>query len=595
MSPPTGHMEGCGRIGDESTQVYGDAVEYGVAHRPLTPNPPPPPPYSPSGYIAYSPYSPASPHSPHPQNLPPPPPFPPPPRLTPSPAPSYHSHTLQPPHTLPRHRSSPNLRNPEPQLQPRPPVPRADTTLPTTTDPEKPTLYADARHFLGGLIHHPSESTRHYSILRHSHGIVFYRGPSTSVTVSIFADTPLPVDRSLWLQCKGWSGKTGMRAKALFRVHDDWVNVSPSVALRADQVDPNKERAWQRDIAKFLKKASRRIRETHKLRETVVARIPPEAEDGYFQLILCQGEKKVMCRSPVFRILSTSLDPSSLRGASVTTLPLEVGALVAGTYARVMASRVTAPVAAVAGAASSRYRPKWLTDTVVSTAYGAIKGDGSQEEGPSVYAPPLVENGPQPPYPLNFTAKPSQSVDPTRVSVKIPSDIQDKLRGHFFGWARFSSDDDWQMVILSVLLWDGTHATGPVSLAHTTRKSTVLRLLNDSLPHPPPSAVSIRLLGFLRPDVPPPSPRTEYDLQAARQAAAEAAFMADNYDTEYTQAVLDHPMWDPEAAIDQRGWFDKAKEGAENIKTRGQKMVERIGVRSGVEQEYMGGFYIVRG
>ncbi|KAL4872319.1 hypothetical protein BDV12DRAFT_193412 [Aspergillus spectabilis] len=72
----------------------------------------------------------------------------------------------------------------------------------------------DARHFLGGLIHHPSESTEHYSILRHSHVVVFYRGPTTSVNVSIIADTLLPADRSLWLQCKGWSARTGMRAKS---------------------------------------------------------------------------------------------------------------------------------------------------------------------------------------------------------------------------------------------------------------------------------------------------------------------------------------------------------------------------------------------
>ncbi|KAL5333074.1 hypothetical protein BJX70DRAFT_406555 [Aspergillus crustosus] len=576
-------------------------VEYGFAHRPLTPNPRPahPPPYSP--YIAYSPYSPASPspHSPHLQQLPPPPPFPPPPpRFTPSPSPSYTSPTLQPPHSLPRYRSQPNLRNPS--LQPRPPVPRADTTLPTTTttDPEKPTFVADARHFLGGLIHHPSESTRHYSTLRHSHGIVFYRGPATSVTVSIFADTPLPADRSLWLQCKGWTGKTGMRAKALFRVHDDWVNVSPSVALRSDQVDPNKERAWQRDIAKFLKKASRRIRETHALRETVVARIPPEAEDGYFQLILCHEEKKVLCRSPVFRIISTSMDPSSLRGASLTTMPLEIGALVAGTYARVAAAKVVAPVTTVATTVTSRYRPNWLTETAVMTAYEAVKpGDGAAQDGPSPYATPMVENGPQPPYPFNFIAKPTQPLDHTHLSVKIPSDIQDKLRGYFFGWVRLSPESPWQMTILSILLWDGTTTTGPVSLSHTTRKASVLRLLNDPLPHLLPSSISIRLLGFLRPDVPPPTPRTEQDLLSARQAAAESAFMAENYDTEYTQAVLDHPLWDPDTAADKRGWFDKTRDGAGNVFTKGQKMIERIGVRSGVagEQEAVGGFYIVRG
>ncbi|RDW87137.1 LipA and NB-ARC domain protein [Aspergillus mulundensis] len=552
------------------------SIEYG-AQRPLTPNPPPP--YS--RYVAYSPYSPASPHSPH---FPPPPP-----RFAPSPSPSPNP-SLQPPHSLPRYRSQPNLRAPPP-LSPQnpnpPPLPRAETTVPA--DSEKSSFYADARHFLGGLISRPSESTKHYSILRHSHGIVFYRGPTTSVTVSIFADTPLPADRSLWLQCKGWSGKTGMRAKALFRMHDDWVNATPTVAVRADQVEPNKERAWQRDIAKFYKKATKRV-QTHRLRETVVARIPPDAEDGYFQLILCHGEKKVLCRSPVFRILSTSIDPSSLRGASLSTMPLEIGALVAGTYAQVAASRVVAPVTAVANTVTSRYRPGWLGETAVQTAYEALKPEGGN--GPDTTVPPSVESGPQSPYPLDFTARPSQSHDLSRMPVKIPSDIQDKLRGYFFGWAR-AGTDYWQMIILSVLPWDGSQHTGPVSLSQTTRKVSVVRFIHDSISNCP-LTITVRILGFLHADMPLPSPRTENDLVSARQAAAEASLLAEQYDAEYVQALLDHPLWGPETA-DRRGWFDRTKDSAGNVLTRGQKIVERVGVRSGVEQEGRGGYYIVRG
>ncbi|KAL4919041.1 hypothetical protein BDW62DRAFT_217151 [Aspergillus aurantiobrunneus] len=559
-------------------------VEYGVVQR-LTPTPPRPS----SPYTAASPYFPAS----H---------FPPPPPLTRLPSPSPTPSSLQPPRSLPRYRSQPNLRSPPnpsnpPSPQPRPSVPRAETSHPAA-DSDKSTFAADARYFLGGLIHHPSESTKHHSILRHSHGIVFYRGPTTSVTVSIFADTPLPADRSLWLQCKGWSGKTGMRAKALFRLHDDWLNVSPSVAIGTDQVDPNKERAWQRDITKFYKKASNRVRDTHRLRETVVARVPPDAEDGYFQLILCQGEKKkILCRSPVFRMLSTSMDPSSLRGASLTTMPLELGALVAGKYAQVAASKVVTPATVVANTAAARYRPGWLKEGAIRTAYGAIQPDRSAN--PEAATPPSIENGPQPPYPLEFTARASQPVDPTRFPVKIPSDIQDKLRGYFFGWARPSRDHPWQTAILSVRLWDASHTTGPVSLSQTTRKVAVLRLLHDPIQIPtptpqPPSTLSVRILGFLRPDIPPPSPRTEQDLTALRKAAAEEAILADQYDAEYAQALLDQPLWGPDAA-DRRGWLDRTRDGAGNVLARGQKLVERAGVRSGVEQEVMGGYYIVRG
>ncbi|KAL5043453.1 hypothetical protein BDW71DRAFT_188115 [Aspergillus fruticulosus] len=379
-----------------------------------------------------------------------------------------------------------------------------------------------------------------------------------------------------------------MRAKALFRMHDDWVNATPTVVIRADQVEPNKERAWQRDIAKFYKKATKRV-QTHRLRETVVARIPPDAEDGYFQLVLCHGEKKVLCRSPVFRILSTSMDPSSLRGASLSTMPLELGAFVAGTYAQVAASRVVAPVTAVAETVTARYRPGWLGETAIQTAYEAIKPD--RGNSPDAVAAPSIENGPQAPYPLDFTARPSQSLEPSQIPVRIPSDIQDKLRGYFFGWARTSSDA-WQMIILSVRLWDGSQHTGPVSLSQTTRKVSILRLLHEPMPNPP-STLTVRILGFLHPDIPPPSPRTENDLAAARQAAAEAAALAEQYDTEYVQALLDHPLWGPETA-DRPGWFNRTKDGAGNVLARGQKMIERVGVRTGVEQESIGGYYIVR-
>jgi hypothetical protein len=64
--------------------------------------------------------------------------------------------------------------------------------------------FRDVRHFAGGLISHPYETTKHVTMLRHSHGLVFYQGTSTSLAISIFSDAPLPPDRSLWLQNKGY-------------------------------------------------------------------------------------------------------------------------------------------------------------------------------------------------------------------------------------------------------------------------------------------------------------------------------------------------------------------------------------------------------
>lgn len=208
--------------------------------------------------------------------------------------------------------------------------------------------FEETRHFAGGLIHHPSESNKHFSVLRHSHGLVYFQGQKTSIAISIFADAPLPPDRSLWLQCKGYSGKTGMRLKTLLGADGSWLNVTPGKQIPVDQLKPSDERAWQRDIAHFLKRSDPHIRNTHHLRETAIVHIPAGADDGYFRLVLCTGEhKKVLCGSPTFRLLSTSTKPGMVRGAGLASLPFEVaakiGATAANSFTGNVISSATAP------------------------------------------------------------------------------------------------------------------------------------------------------------------------------------------------------------------------------------------------------------
>ena len=166
------------------------------------------------------------------------------------------------------------------------------------------TAYEETKHFAGGLISHQFESSKHFSVLRHSHGFVLYRGSATNIAFTIFSDEPLPSDRSLWLQSKGSSGKTGLRIGTLGGKKNGWVDVTPSQKIQADQLPVSDERAWQRDIKKFLDKAPKQIRH-HQVRETTVVRIPCEVDDGYFRIVLCTNAgKKILCPSPVFRIAS---------------------------------------------------------------------------------------------------------------------------------------------------------------------------------------------------------------------------------------------------------------------------------------------------
>ncbi|CAG8958454.1 hypothetical protein HYFRA_00011131 [Hymenoscyphus fraxineus] len=207
--------------------------------------------------------------------------------------------------------------------------------------------FREARHFAGGLIHHPATSTKHFSILRHSHGLVFYQGPNTSLTISLFASEPMPATRRIYLQPKGWSGGTGMRIKQLVGATNSWLDVTPNLCISAEQLNPRDERAWQRDIKSFNKRREKMKKiQKHLLRETTVIRIPSDAGDGYFQLILCLDgvKQKVLCTSPTFRLLSLSTSPSSMRGASLSTMPMEMGIKAVEIYA----AKVAGPAAMLA-------------------------------------------------------------------------------------------------------------------------------------------------------------------------------------------------------------------------------------------------------
>ncbi|KAJ5797238.1 uncharacterized protein N7518_005778 [Penicillium psychrosexuale] len=528
-------------------------------------------------------------------------------------------------------------------------LPRPRTAGPTSS-PAPPTpvqkAYSEARYFLTGLINRPTESNKHVTILRHSHGLVFYRGPTTSVAISIFSDAPLPPEHTLWLQSKGWTGKTGMQFKSFLNLRDSWLDVTPGMPLRADQVTPDDERAWQRDIKKFRKKAPPRPRDTHKLRETAVVRIPAEAGDGYFQLVLCQGvKKKVLGNSPVFRVLSASTAPSSIRGASLSTLPLEVGAMVVSLYAQTAARTVAGPaVSAIQAqtaplqAQAAALRPSWVTMTAAQKAYtmsgieNRVGGIVNGSKGPigrsqvNLAAPEIagsspvsIDAGPQPPFPLTFKARcqpdqisyPNNHDNMPKLSlIRMPDWVTEQLRGYFFGWARFDlesskgcSTTGWYPAILSIRALDPLQATR-VNMAQISKRVVAIRLLQD-VPLQT-SKIEIRVLGYLRAEIPPPTGTTSKELAEAQVAAAEAALLADVYDASVVHDTLAHPAWAAEHPDLQQNsnWIDRTVGGCTSIVNRGQKLVEqvplhRVGVRSVTDelresQIAVHGFYIVR-
>ncbi|PVH76517.1 hypothetical protein DL98DRAFT_517859 [Cadophora sp. DSE1049] len=467
--------------------------------------------------------------------------------------------------------------------------------------------FREARHFAGGLITHPVESTKHFTILRHSHGLVFYQGAETTLAISVFSDQPLPPERTIWLQSKGWSGKTGMRARAFMGRNGNWINVTPSLNVGSEQLKPTDERAWQRDIAHLRKKPKSSKQQYHILRETAIVRIPEEAEDGYFQLVLCLGDrKKVLCPSPVFRILSSSTSPGSLRGASLTTLPLELGVIAFGTYARNTAGRVVGPVATVVQNRVQKFMPSWVTQQATSAAYGIMKPSGTdtdKQTNPcrdgSTFGPGAsdmtLEDGPQTPYPLRFIA----NSEPGRVGVeqfnmpgmaltRIPADIATGLSGYYLGWARFlkqptmgpskTSNDTWYQAVFSAL---------PTSLQTPDNRTVIVRLTRDyeewSLER---RVIEVRIMRFIRPDDPLQRDALWRGLQARDAEAAEAVMLAEMNDILLAENILDQPVWHPDAVphISAR----PGTSGGQSIRMAAQRQIGKVpfhkfGVRSPVD------------
>ncbi|KAL1979652.1 hypothetical protein VTN96DRAFT_5397 [Rasamsonia emersonii] len=500
--------------------------------------------------------------------------------------------------------------------------------------------YREARHFVGGLIQHPTESTKHYTILRHSHGIVFYQGSYTFLAVSIFADTPLPADRTLWMQSKGWTGKTGMRARALLGLTDSWINVTPTTPIRPDQVKPSDERAWQRDISRFRKKGPQPMRERHQLRETAIVRIPVEAGDGYFQLVLCQGEKKkVLCYSPVFRVISTSSDPSSLRGASLSTLPLELGAYIASTYATNTVQSLIAPVTQTVQNVLQPYLPSWKTQQALSTAYsvsGMEDRVGSTIEDANSRLDQVreqaftraggeevdLEAGPAPPYPIDFVGRVEEPIQtecfaPRMKVGGVPAHVSQRLYGHYFGWARLLPEQrgaaaaqpgPWQQSVISATS-AVAEATAPNVRSDQAFKTKVsIRFIDDvDVEIQPRSRIEVRVMGFVRsPQAssasPSPSPsgstsslqkgiaKTGAGDDAAAAAAAEERMLLEAYDASLAQSTLDHPAWAPDAPVarknekdservadsEKQGILDRTKDRYAQALISGQRAIDRV-------------------
>ncbi|KAL7819563.1 hypothetical protein V8C44DRAFT_141268 [Trichoderma aethiopicum] len=569
-----------------------------------------------------------------PENLPPPPPYPGLP-IPPSPEPLRRAQSSS---ALPIARPPTSSSNPPSPLFP--PNPHQTSTLPVEAPKQQQdsiwkSALGEAQYFASGLISHPSESTRHYSIIRHTRALIWYSGPSTSVSITILSDEPLPAQRTLWMQQKGYSGNVGMALKALAGTTSSWINVTPARLATVDDTSDAEERSIQRDLKRFAKRASGRQR-NHVPRETHIVRIPATASDGYFRLVLCGGSeagKKVLCGSPVFRVASTSADVSVVRGASLSTMPLEMGVKVASTIGQAMANKYIGVASAVV---NSRVGSVVANSTVKKVSTVAVRsyqvsgvGDAVQESwhrqrsqqeryDSLVVNVPVIhmvgsESGPEAPFPVKFDGKVVHGTGRSMAELGIPtanlSGVSDQVKvrmgGVFAAWACIqlprnnngesitAVDDmlptDWVEAIVTIA--PSRHA--PPSIA--MKNSVSVHIIHDfEEAHFLDAKLKVLLMGFLHPAA---SPHTPPDHLAAEHAQ----------DIMNTLASLGRAAWGPHDTVAMMKSVKSGRSLGERLDETTGKVVAQVdkiplhwaGVRSevGVLQDRAygnGGMWIVR-
>ncbi|KAK4211178.1 hypothetical protein QBC37DRAFT_290832 [Rhypophila decipiens] len=529
--------------------------------------------------------------------------------------------------------------------RPRPLQPTSANPTSSTSGTTPKSLLNSALHFAGGLIPHPQESTKHHTILRHSPALIFYRGPKTSLAITIFSSPshPLPPDRTLWLQQRGFSGDTGLKLKSLVGATSSWMDVTPSTQVKVSDLEPETSRAWERDISKASRKLSREMGpKAHVPRQTHVVRIPEAAEDGYFRLVLCVGglasgsKRKTLCQSPVFRVASTSSDSSVLKGASLSTMPIEMGVKVASFMASNVVQRYAAPVVAVA----DRVRPGMIKEEVGKRAFKTVgkqvrnmNGPGSERDG-TFYGFDTAgpggdvmgmgtmgtmgmggmvvggEEGPEQPFPIKFQGRVGTGTGrgrmelgmPTTNLVDVPGDIKVNLRGVYFGWACVLPGRGVDPAIIAENCWYeavimATKSAYASVIAETDIKVYLAHEFGDGVRFTD-AKMKVIVMGFIRPEV-QPAQGTVASVQDRLEMASQ--------DVMVTMASLGRENWGPDMTLDRlktakssRSLGDKFNDARTKVQRTVEKVpVHGVGIRTfgGEERDRIhgtGGYWVAR-
>lgn len=163
-----------------------------------------------------------------------------------------------------------------------------------------------------------------YSTVRHTRPWVYYQGTTTVVPISILGRAPLPADRTISLQRRGW--RTGLLGWTI----GGWIggtlgkelDVTPASSGYWQTLESKKKAQYDKEISQFLESAS--APKDHRVLETDFVHIPVSAGDGYFRLLIKKRNGSVIASTASFRVGSLTLSSAHPRGASVVTVVPEL-------------------------------------------------------------------------------------------------------------------------------------------------------------------------------------------------------------------------------------------------------------------------------
>jgi hypothetical protein len=326
----------------------------------------------------------------------------------------------------------------------------------------------------------------------------------------------------------------------------------------------------------------------------------------------------VLCPSPVFRLASTSTSSSSLRGSSLSILPVELAIKVGQYAAKTAALKGIAPVTSAVTSSVKQmlpYQSSELAETATETVYDASDVRRAFDHVNSQYqqsrelsteqllaAGPREmvrldvvgqDDGPEAPFPLKFTSKVIPGTGQSRATLGMPTanladapeEIRLHLSGVYIGWASIDASQNlnvpselasnWQIALITI-------APRPDRVASVVPvKEARVYLLADFGPYNFLSAtLSVLLMAPLRP------------LQPLTGADIESRLLMITQDIAIAQKSLSRPNWGAEDTLHRISTAKSSRSLTErlvDVRREGQKQVDRVGLhKAGIRTGGMG-------